>query len=122
MYALFPRKNTPFNQASARNGNDLEAGNNNEAAIGDGNDTKTLQIFTVQFHAQGSGSPSEAVMLADSLNIHLWGPKYNTPGWFREAQRIAHREKSWEEHTSELQSLMHIPYAVICLQKQTQKN
>src|SRR3546814_7614821 len=56
MEALFPRKNTAFNQASARNGKDLEAGNNNEAAIGDGNDTKNLQIFTVQFQAQNRKS------------------------------------------------------------------
>jgi prenyltransferase beta subunit len=47
------------------------------------------KIYTVQFQAQGQGSPREAVMLADSLNIDLWGVKYPVEGWVAEAQRIA---------------------------------
>ncbi len=50
------------------------------------------KIFTVQFQAQGQGSPMEAVMLADSLNIDLWGVKYPVDGWVKEAQRIANEK------------------------------
>src|SRR3546814_4714334 len=35
-------------------------------------------------------------------------------------QRLRHRDLRSEEHTSELQSLMRISYAVFCLQKQKQ--
>src|SRR3546814_7228461 len=38
----------------------------------------------------------------------------------RKAQRMSRMERS-EEHTSELQSLMRIPYAVFCLKKQKNK-
>lgn len=51
------------------------------------------KVFTVQFQAQGKGSPKEAVMLADSLHIHLWGVKYPLDGWIVEAQRIANERK-----------------------------
>ena len=51
------------------------------------------KIFNVQFQAQGQGSPREAVMLADSLNIDLWGVKYPLDGWIKEAQRIADERK-----------------------------
>ncbi|HLP71628.1 MAG TPA: prenyltransferase/squalene oxidase repeat-containing protein [Bacteroidales bacterium] len=51
------------------------------------------KIFTVQFQAQGQGSPREAVMLADSLHIDLWGVKYPVEGWVAEAQRIADKMK-----------------------------
>lgn len=47
------------------------------------------KIFTVQFEASGSGSPQEAVTLADSLGIHLWGAKNAAPGWLAAAQKKA---------------------------------
>lgn len=47
------------------------------------------KVFTVQFEASGSGSPQEAVTLADSLGIHLWGAKNPAPGWLAAAQKIA---------------------------------
>lgn len=50
-------------------------------------------VYTVQFQAQGGGSPDEAVMLADKLNIRLWGAKYPVKGWIEEAQRIAKENK-----------------------------
>ncbi|MXV13775.1 prenyltransferase/squalene oxidase repeat-containing protein [Hufsiella ginkgonis] len=56
-------------------------------------DFSGYKVYTVQFQAQGSGSPLEAVMLADSLNIHLWGVKYPVAGWTAEAQRIANERK-----------------------------
>lgn len=52
-------------------------------------DFSGYHIYTVQFQAQGQGSPQEAVMLADSLHINLWGVKYPVKGWLEEAQRIA---------------------------------
>ncbi|HEX2976790.1 MAG TPA: prenyltransferase/squalene oxidase repeat-containing protein, partial [Bacteroidales bacterium] len=51
------------------------------------------KIYTVQFQAQGQGSPKEAVMLADSLHIDLWGVKYPVKGWVAEAQRLANERK-----------------------------
>lgn len=52
-----------------------------------------LKVYTVQFEASGSGSPEEAVMLADSLGIHLWGSKNAKPGWRERAQQIADERK-----------------------------
>lgn len=52
-----------------------------------------LKVFTVQFEAPGVGSPSEAVMLADSLHINLWGAKNSTAAWRAEAQQIADARK-----------------------------
>ena len=56
-------------------------------------DFSGLKVFTVQFEAQGSGSPEEAVMLADSLHIQLWGAKNDHPGWIDKAQKIANEKK-----------------------------
>jgi hypothetical protein len=52
-----------------------------------------LKVFTVQFEASGTGSPAEAVMLADSLHINLWGCKNSTPQWRATAQRMANEKK-----------------------------
>jgi len=52
-------------------------------------DFSGYNIYTVQFQAGGSGSPQEAVMLADSLGIHLWGAKNAGAGWIETAQKIA---------------------------------
>ena len=53
-----------------------------------------LQVYSVQFEAPGTGSPAEAVLLADSLHIQLWGCK-NGPGpaWVARAQQIADAKK-----------------------------
>lgn len=51
------------------------------------------KVFTVQYQGSGNGSPKEAVMLADSLHIQLWGVKYPAKGWVAEAQRIADQNK-----------------------------
>jgi prenyltransferase beta subunit len=56
-------------------------------------DFSGYHIYTVQFQAQGNGSPQEAVMLADSLKIQLWGAKYPAAGWVAAAQKIADEEK-----------------------------
>ncbi|HEX5553527.1 MAG TPA: prenyltransferase/squalene oxidase repeat-containing protein [Chitinophagaceae bacterium] len=56
-------------------------------------DFKGLHIYTVQFEAPGVGSPLEAVMLADSLHIQLWGCKNGPDGWVARAQKIADEKK-----------------------------
>ncbi len=58
-----------------------------------------LKVYTVQFEAHGSGSPAEAVMLAQRLGIHLWGIKNGhndwkaTKEWMATAQKIAADKK-----------------------------
>lgn len=56
-------------------------------------DFSGYNIYTVQFQAHGQGSPLEAVVLAESLHINLWGVKYPAEGWISEAQRIADLRK-----------------------------
>jgi len=52
-----------------------------------------LKVYTVQFEATGSGSPEEAVMLADSLHINLWGCKNSNAAWREKAQHLADSKK-----------------------------
>jgi len=52
-----------------------------------------LKVFTIQLEAHGQGSPAEAVDLARSLRIHLWGAKNAKPGWIARAQAIADAQK-----------------------------
>ncbi len=56
-------------------------------------DFSGYNAYTVQFQASGNGSPQEAVMLADSLHIQLWGVKYPITGWVAAAQKIADEKK-----------------------------
>lgn len=56
-------------------------------------DFSGYKAYSVQFQASGNGSPMEAVMLADSLNIDLWGVKYPVSGWVAAAQKIADEKK-----------------------------
>jgi prenyltransferase beta subunit len=48
-----------------------------------------LKVFTIQIESHGTGSPAEAVDLAKSLKIHLWGAKNPKPGWLKKAQQLA---------------------------------
>jgi hypothetical protein len=48
-----------------------------------------LKVFTIQLEAHGQGSPAEAVDLARSLRIHLWGAKNAKPAWIARAQALA---------------------------------
>jgi len=50
-----------------------------------------LQVFSIQLEAHGCGSPAEAVDLARSLRIHLWGAKNARPAWIARAQALADR-------------------------------
>jgi hypothetical protein len=52
-----------------------------------------LKVFSIQLEAHGQGSPTEAVELARSLRIHLWGAKNAKPAWLARAQSIADQEK-----------------------------
>jgi hypothetical protein len=52
-----------------------------------------LKVFTIQLEAHGHGSPAEAVELARSLRIHLWGAKNAKPEWLARTQALADREK-----------------------------
>jgi hypothetical protein len=51
-----------------------------------------LKVFTIQIEAHGEGSPAEAVDLARSLRIHLWGAKNAKPGWIARAQALADQQ------------------------------
>jgi hypothetical protein len=48
-----------------------------------------LKVFSIQIEAHGQGSPAEAVDLARSLGIHLWGAKNAEPAWLTRAQAAA---------------------------------
>jgi hypothetical protein len=50
-----------------------------------------LKVFSIQLQAIGRGSPVEAVDLANSLKIHLWGAKNAREGWIEAAQTVADR-------------------------------
>ena len=52
-----------------------------------------LKIFTIQIESHGTGSPSDAVELARSLKIDLWGTKNAVPGWVERAREIAAAQK-----------------------------
>jgi hypothetical protein len=52
-----------------------------------------LRVFSIQLEAHGQGSPTEAVELARSLRIHLWGAKTAKTAWLACAQSIAEQQK-----------------------------
>src|SRR6202020_1553894 len=56
-------------------------------------DLSGYKVFTIQIQAIGNGSPSEAVELADSFHIQLWGAKNAPAGWIEAAQKIADERK-----------------------------
>jgi hypothetical protein len=51
-----------------------------------------LNAYTIQIEAHGNGSPSDAVEMARSLRVHLWGAKNAKPGWLAKAQSIADQQ------------------------------
>jgi hypothetical protein len=48
-----------------------------------------LKVFTIQIEAHGRGSCIEAVELARTLHIDLWGAKNAPAGWIARAQALA---------------------------------
>src|SRR3546814_2810422 len=80
----------------------------------------------------GSGPPraADAIWGADAMRASRSALRTENGGmnvfWFQ-GDRIEYRAREGgdgrsEEHTSELQSLMRISYAVLCLTKKTKKN
>lgn len=53
---------------------------------------RNLQVYSIQIEAHGQGSPTEAVDLAGSLGIHLWGAKNASTRWMATAREIARRK------------------------------
>lgn len=51
------------------------------------------RVFTIQVEAPGAGSPTDAVLLAEKLGIHIWTAKNCAPGWIAAAQRVADAQK-----------------------------
>ncbi|HRE84040.1 MAG TPA: prenyltransferase/squalene oxidase repeat-containing protein [Opitutaceae bacterium] len=45
-----------------------------------------LKVYSIQLEAHGTGSPREAVALAQALKIDLWGAKNAKPGWIDHAR------------------------------------
>src|SRR3546814_6826701 len=76
--------------------------------------TDTLFPYTTLFRSSpGCRSPTPlSTSRSDSPTASTWSPRRSTPCWRRRS----------EEHTSELQSLMRISYAVFCLKKKQKKN
>ena len=52
-----------------------------------------LRVFSIQLEAHGKGSPAEAVALAQSLRIHLWGAKNAEPAWLERVQTLADEKR-----------------------------
>src|SRR3546814_1473517 len=77
-------------------------------------DTTLFRSYYNRPNQEGIFRHFEAIVAACDLPIVL----YNVPG--RTVTDIAVETRS-EEHTSELQSLMRISYAVFCLKKKTKK-
>src|SRR3546814_1132385 len=71
-------------------------------------------------HAGGRHRRRLAVLCAAPVRGHLLGPERRLDGRRGGAARQLPLSRS-EEHTSELQSLMRISYAVFCLKKKKQK-
>jgi hypothetical protein len=53
-----------------------------------------LKVFSIQIEAHGQGSPAEAVALAKSLKIHLWGAKNARREWLSRAQSLADEQQA----------------------------
>src|SRR3546814_8717390 len=86
--------------------------------------TDTLFPYTTLFR---SLMPLSCVWAGPARNAHLGGPPLltaetsgSTP--FRLSTHVGDVGHRSEEHTSELQSLMRISYAVFCLKKKTKQH
>src|SRR3546814_4618642 len=77
--------------------------------------TDTLLPYTTLFRSRGHG---RACRHAARRPCPCPGPPAAEPSW-RKGRRAPGSGPRSEEHTSELQSLMRISYAVFCLKKKT---
>src|SRR3546814_7837145 len=78
--------------------------------------TDTLFPYTTLFRSARRPSP----LLLTSPPCEPLRPRPLQPGATRPARASSRRSARSEEHTSELQSLMRISYAVFCLKKKKQ--
>src|SRR3546814_4138992 len=88
--------------------------------------TRVWRYYTVGVINSLFGYGVYALLLSMGLNMyaaqiigHIIGVAFN---YFTYRRHVIQRAARSEEHTSELQSLMRISYAVFCLKKQTQQN
>src|SRR3546814_7996804 len=81
--------------------------------------TDTLYPYTTLFRSQGVDHHGHRRGAGDQPLLPCHDPLLERGGGVR-GGRGRDRERS-EEHTSELQSLMRISYAVFCMKKKTQK-
>lgn len=52
-----------------------------------------LKVFSIQIEAHGQGSPADAVELARSLKIDLWGAKNAKPEWLQRVRALASAQR-----------------------------
>src|SRR3546814_1296097 len=87
--------------------------------------TDTLFPYTTLFRSRSSGSPMRDSLTQirhstrDSASLRtgsIWWPSVSGGDTSSVATKVGNATRS-EEHTSELQSLMRISYAVFCLKK-----
>src|SRR3546814_3693439 len=82
--------------------------------------TDTLFPYTTLFRSQAHPEIGDRDDLADALNEGRRWYVEREPAEYSSAKNRDERGRS-EEHTSELQSLMRISYAVFCLKKKNKK-
>src|SRR3546814_5995519 len=80
--------------------------------------TLELDLSTVQPSLAGPKRPQDRVLLGD-MKANFHDNVGHDPGPRRQGRLCGPRTRRSEEHTSELQSLMRISYAVFCLKKKT---
>src|SRR3546814_18786930 len=78
--------------------------------------TDTLFPYTTLFRSQTWDSTG-ARLWDEGLPIRYIAPKEGALAWIEGFGMLSGAENRSEEHTSELQSLMRISYAVFCLKK-----
>src|SRR3546814_2689277 len=81
--------------------------------------TRTDTLFPYTTLVRSFYCPGDSKIYLDLDFFRTLHERFGAPGDFAQAYVIAH-ERS-EEHTSELQSLMRISYAVFCLKKKKKK-
>src|SRR3546814_14804653 len=86
--------------------------------------TDTLFPYTTLFRSFGAWWRRAAGALAEPFAVSMIRTKAQSHKEVQEAAHVAHYRAALrsEEHTSELQSLMRISYAVFCLKKKTNIN
>src|SRR3546814_1019118 len=88
--------------------------------------TDTLFPYTTLFRSTKGGQPTAVLLLATALGLDISDPRDRheinqllRTAWEHMAPLLSGVRS--EEHTSELQSLMRISYAVFCLKKKKHK-